>query len=225
MGHEAVRWTRGQLPFVTPTQLLHPPNFCIRLFQIGVFGADDLRAVFSLASSPEEKCARDAAMTLGNLAVVTCNQVAITNAGSLPPLVGMLSGNPHVSCQKFAARALYRLAAHGDNKPRIVTEGALVPLVRRLRSTDAEVARCVCINTGETEDGGMMSVATYGCNHVEKSRAKTSVNMHLQRRHTRASTVRQRSLHIHKLSCTSSPFGPCGVLPENGILTACYRGK
>lgn len=99
--------------------------------------------MFSLAGSSEEKCARDATITLGNLAVVTRNQVAITNAGGLRPLVNMLINNPYVSCQKFAARALYRVAAHGDNKPKIVAEGALPPLVQRLRSPDAEVARCV----------------------------------------------------------------------------------
>lgn len=108
---------------------------------MGVFNADDLRTIFALAGSAEEKCARDAAITLGNLAVVTRNQQAITDVGGLAPLVAMLSGNPYVSCQKFAARALYRLAAHGDNKPRIVEGGALPPLVRRLRSPDAEVAR------------------------------------------------------------------------------------
>lgn len=113
--------------------------------QIGVFSRDDLRAVFALAGSSEEKCARDAAITLGNLAIVTRNQVAITDAGGLPPLVGMLSSNSYVSCQKFAARVLYRLAAHGDNKPRIVIAGALPSLVRRLRSSDDEVARCVQI--------------------------------------------------------------------------------
>lgn len=109
--------------------------------QVGVFNADDLRTIFFLAGSAEEKCARDAAVTLGNLAVVTRNQQAITDTGGLPPLVAMLGSNPYLSCQKFAARALYRLAAHGDSKPRIVAEGALPPLVRRLRSPDAEVAR------------------------------------------------------------------------------------
>lgn len=99
--------------------------------------------MFALAGSAEEKCARDAAITIGNLAVVTRNQVAVTEAGGLPPLVAMLSSNPYVSCQKFAARALYRLAAHGDNKPKILGEGALPPLVRQLRSLDAEVARWV----------------------------------------------------------------------------------
>lgn len=111
--------------------------------QIGVFNTDDLRAVFALAGSVEEKCARDAAITLGNLAVVTRNQVNITDAGGLLPLVTMIGRNAYLSCQKFAGRALYRLAAHGDNKPRVVAEGALPPLVRRLRSPDAEVARCV----------------------------------------------------------------------------------
>lgn len=109
--------------------------------QVGVFNTDDLHTIFNLAGSAEEKCARDAAITLGNLAVVTRNQQAIADAGGLIPLVTMLSGNPYVSCQKFAARALYRLAAHGENKPRVVGEGALPPLVRRLRSPDAEVAR------------------------------------------------------------------------------------
>lgn len=99
--------------------------------------------MFALAGSAEEKCARDAAITIGNLAVVTRNQVAITEAGGVPPLVAMLSGNPYVSCQKFAARALYRLAAHGENKPKIIGEGALPPLVRQLRNPDAEVARWV----------------------------------------------------------------------------------
>ena len=113
--------------------------------QVGVFNTDDLRTVFTLAGSAEEKCARDAAITLGNLAVVTRNQQAITEAGGLPPLVTMLGGNPYLSCQKFAARALYRLAAHGDSKPRIVEAGALPPLVRRLRSPDAEVARWVWV--------------------------------------------------------------------------------
>lgn len=116
--------------------------------QVGVFNVDDLRTIFAFAGSAEEKCARDAAVTLGNLAVVTRNQQAITDAGGLPPLVAMLSGNPYLSCQKFAARALYRLAAHGDSKPRIVAEGALPPLVRRLRSPDAEVARCVGLGLG-----------------------------------------------------------------------------
>lgn len=119
------------------------PNQKQLLCQVGVFNADDLRAIFSLAGSAEEKCVRDAAITLGNLAVVTRNQQAIADAGGFPPLVAMLSGNPYVSCQKFAARALYRLAAHADNKPKIVAEGALPPLVRRLRSPDAEVARWV----------------------------------------------------------------------------------
>lgn len=120
------------------------------LRQVGVFNADDLRAIFSLAGSSEEKCVRDAAITLGNLAVVTKNQQAISDAGGFPPLVGMLSGNPYVSCQKFAARALYRLAAHADNKPKIVAEGALPPLVRRLRSPDAEVARWVAGCSGHS---------------------------------------------------------------------------
>lgn len=109
--------------------------------QIGVFNADDLRTVFALAGSAEEKCARDAAITIGNLAVVTRNQVAVTEAGGLPPLVAMLSSNPYASCQKFAARALYRLAAHSENKAKIIGEGALPPLVRQLRNPDAEVAR------------------------------------------------------------------------------------
>lgn len=111
--------------------------------QIGVFEPDDLREVFALAGSPEEKCARDAAMTLGNLAVVASNQLAIAEAGGLAPMIAVLEGSRHVSCQKFAARALHRLAAHGANKPAIVSEGALPALVRRLRSPDAEVARCV----------------------------------------------------------------------------------
>lgn len=121
----------------------HAPAPAAHKLQIGVFNADDLSTVFSLAGSAEEKCARDATITLGNLAVVTQNQVAITDAGGLPPLVTVLNSNPYVSCQKFAARALYRLAAHGGNKPRIVAEGSLPPLVRRLRSPDAEVSRCV----------------------------------------------------------------------------------
>ena len=129
--------------------------------QVGVFNTDDLRTIFALAGSGEEKCARDAAVTLGNLAVVTRNQQAITDAGGLPPLVTMLSSNPYLSCQKFAARALYRLAAHGDSKPRIVAEGALPPLVRRLRSPDAEVARCaergwdrLCLPSTWVDEGG-----------------------------------------------------------------------
>lgn len=117
------------------------PSPSPRHSQIGVFNADDLRTVFALAGSVEEKCARDAAITIGNLSVVTRNQVAVTEAGGLPPLVTMLSSNPYVSCQKFAARALYRLAAHGGNKAKIIGEGALPPLIRQLRSTDAEVAR------------------------------------------------------------------------------------
>lgn len=111
--------------------------------QINVYGSEDLQAVFALAGSPEEKCARDAAMTIGNLAIVSRNQVAITETGGIVPLVGMLDRNQYLSCQKFAARALYRLAAHVDNKPRIITGGVLPALVRRLRSPDAEVARCV----------------------------------------------------------------------------------
>lgn len=109
--------------------------------------------MFALAGSAEEKCARDAAITLGNLAVVTRNQVAITDTGGLPPLVTMLSSSPFVTCQKFAARALYRLAAHGENKPRVVRDGALPPLVRRLRSPDAEVARCVAVYGRGAEAG------------------------------------------------------------------------
>lgn len=111
------------------------------LRQIGVYGPDELHAVFALAGSSEEKCARDAAMTVGNLAVVAGNQVAIAEAGGLAPMVGMVSGSQYTSCQKFAARALYRLAAHGSNRPLIVAQGGLPPLVRRLRSPDAEVAR------------------------------------------------------------------------------------
>lgn len=82
-------------------------------------------------------------MTVGNLAVVAGNQVAIAEAGGLAPMVGMVNGSQYTSCQKFAARALYRLAAHGSNKSLIVAQGGLPPLVRRLRSSDAEVARYI----------------------------------------------------------------------------------
>lgn len=107
-----------------------------------MFDTEDLQAIFKLASSVDEKCARDAAIALGNLAIVARNQAAIVDTGGLPPLVAMLgSSNPHVSCQKFAARALYRLAAHGNSKPKVVAAGALPTLIQRLRSPDAEVAR------------------------------------------------------------------------------------
>ncbi|CAM9303250.1 unnamed protein product [Discosporangium mesarthrocarpum] len=109
--------------------------------QVGVFGTEDLQAIFLLAGSEEEKCSRDAAMTLGNLAVVTRNQEAIVVAGGLVPLVKMLAVNRYLSCQKFAARALYRLAAHGENQHKMAAGGALPPLIRTLRSPDAEVAR------------------------------------------------------------------------------------
>lgn len=110
--------------------------------QIGVFAAEDLRMVFALSCSDEEKCARDAAMTLGNIAVVTKNQAAIADAGGLAPLIRLIGRNPFLSCQKFAARALYRLAAHHQNKAKVVAEEAIPPLVRGLCSSDAEVTRC-----------------------------------------------------------------------------------
>lgn len=109
-----------------------------------MFDTEDLQAIFKLASSEDEKCARDAAITLGNLAVVARNQAAIIDTGGLPPLVAMLgSSNQHESCQKFAARALYRLAAHGNSKPKVIAAGALPTLIQRLRSPDSEVARQV----------------------------------------------------------------------------------
>ena len=55
----------------------HPDN------QVGVFGPEELQALFDLMANPEENCARDAAIAVGNLATVTKNQVTIVRLGAL----------------------------------------------------------------------------------------------------------------------------------------------
>ncbi|CAM9506520.1 unnamed protein product [Heterosigma akashiwo] len=71
--------------------------------QVGVFGAREIRSLFTLTRSSEENCARDAAISLGNLAVVAKNQTLVVALGALGPLVDLLS-SPFPSCRCFSAR-------------------------------------------------------------------------------------------------------------------------
>ncbi|KAG3198110.1 hypothetical protein PC128_g6241 [Phytophthora cactorum] len=52
--------------------------------------AHEFRRVFTLAQSAEEFCGRDAAMCLGNLAVISYNQFQISELGGLGPLSDLL---------------------------------------------------------------------------------------------------------------------------------------
>jgi hypothetical protein len=54
---------------------------------VGVFGPDEMRALFHLAGSAEENCGRDAVIALGNLAVISRNQLNLVTLGVLPCLV------------------------------------------------------------------------------------------------------------------------------------------
>lgn len=107
--------------------------------QVGVFGPEQLRALFDLAKHEEECCARDAAIAIGNLATVAKNQLQLVDLGCLPPLVSLLADSPFESCHKFGARALCRISAHADNQPKVVDAGGMRPLVAACSSPNTQV--------------------------------------------------------------------------------------
>lgn len=112
----------------------HPDN------QVGVFGPDELQALFELVGHEETPCARDAAIAVGNLASGTKNQLQLVHLGCLPPLIELLKKDS--SClQIAAARALCRLAALTENQSEIVQAGGMRPLVACCGSADTEVRR------------------------------------------------------------------------------------
>ena len=68
------------------------------------------------------------------------NQLEITKAGAIKPLVKLIGNGASASCQEEAAGTLMNLAACDENKAKIVTAGAVAPLVALLgseKSTDA----------------------------------------------------------------------------------------
>lgn len=115
--------------------------------QMDVFLPTDYGAIFSLCSTKEkylkreeeggareeaerlnERCGTDGSIAIGNLAVISKNQLQLVKHGALEALAFPLRST-FASCQLYAARALYRLAAQIDNHDAILKAKALQPLV------------------------------------------------------------------------------------------------
>jgi vacuolar protein 8 len=108
--------------------------------QVGIFGAEEVRSLLRLSETEDENSARDACISIGNLAVIAKNQDMLVQLGALPPLIRLLD-SPYVSVQSFTSRALYRLAARTANQAAIVDAGGLRGLIALMKSPDAEVVR------------------------------------------------------------------------------------
>ena len=84
------------------------------------------------------------------------NQIAIAQAGGIPPLIALLEGHPEV--HRDVAGALWSLAKDSDNQRAIADEGGIVPLVGLLKtgSQDAQ----------ETVAGSLFALAETSENRV-----------------------------------------------------------
>ena len=91
----------------------------------------------------------------------TENQMAIANAGGIPPLIALLEGHPEV--HKDVAGAIWALASNKDNQRTISKEGGIAPLVELLKngSRDAQ----------ETAAGALHALAETADNRVSIAKA------------------------------------------------------
>ena len=108
--------------------------------QVDVFGSAELRALLVLAKHDEESVGRDAAIAIGNLAIVTRNKLLLVELGAFKPLINML-GSSFTSCQIFAARAICRLATHQESRVKVMEAGGIQKLIELCEGPDPEVRR------------------------------------------------------------------------------------